>query len=235
MSKVSSTKKICQICGKTFSAMEVIPGELVRPNIAEEIRKEHPDWSAEGSICITDLNHYRGHHIQSLMEQEVGELSGLEKEVLQALQEQETIAANSNDEFDRTRSIGDRSADRIASFGGSWRFIGIFAGVIFVWILFNSIHLLSHPFDPFPYILLNLLLSCLAAIQAPVIMMSQNRQEARDRMRAENDYRINLKAELEIRLLSDKVDRLISQQWHRLLEIQQIQTDLIEELTATKK
>jgi uncharacterized membrane protein len=101
-----------------------------------------------------------------------------------------------------------------------------------VWISINTINLLSRPFDPFPYILLNLVLSCLAAIQAPVIMMSQNRQESKDRLRAEHDYRVNLKAELEIRHLNAKLDLLLTHQWQRLMEIQQVQTDLIQELVT---
>ncbi len=118
----------------------------------------------------------------------------------------------------------------MAEFGGSWRFIIYFAVVLVVWITFNSVELLSRPFDPFPYILLNLVLSCLAAIQAPVILMSQNRQEAKDRLRGEHDYRVNLKAELEIRLLHEKLDLLLTHQWQKLLEIQRIQMDLMEDM-----
>jgi uncharacterized membrane protein len=119
----------------------------------------------------------------------------------------------------------------MAEFGGSWRFISLFIAVMVIWIIINTIALLSKPFDPFPYILLNLVLSCLAAIQAPIIMMSQNRQEAKDRLRAEFDYRVNLKAELEIRQLHDKIDHLLEHQWQRLLEIQEIQMELLEEFT----
>lgn len=111
-----------------------------------------------------------------------------------------------------------------------WASDSLFAGVLIVWITINSIAMMGKPFDPYPFILLNLVLSCLAAIQAPVIMMSQNRQESKDRLRAENDYRVNLKAELEIRHLHSKIDLLLTHQWQRLLEIQQVQTDLLEEL-----
>ena len=100
-----------------------------------------------------------------------------------------------------------------------------------IWIALNTFLLLKRPFDPYPFILLNLVLSCLAAIQAPVIMMSQNRQESKDRLRSQHDYRVNLKAELEIRQLHDKIDHLLSHQWERLVEIQQIQIDLLSELT----
>ena len=104
-----------------------------------------------------------------------------------------------------------------------------------MWIAINSIPLLWRPFDVYPYILLNLALSGLAAIQAPIIMMSQNRQEAKDRLRSEHDYRVNLKAELEIRQLHWKLDQLLTHQWQRLLEIQQIQMDLMEELVHKQR
>jgi uncharacterized membrane protein len=128
------------------------------------------------------------------------------------------------------RTVGERLADRLASFGGSWTFIGLFGVLIAIWIVMNSLVLLWKPADPYPYILLNLILSCLASLQAPVIMMSQNRHEARDRVRAESDYQINLKAELEIRHLHEKVDHLLLQQWQRLGEIQEIQLEVLAEL-----
>jgi uncharacterized membrane protein len=125
-------------------------------------------------------------------------------------------------------------ADHLASFGGSWTFIIIFGSILLMWIGLNSLLLLKKPFDPYPFILLNLVLSCLAAIQAPVIMMSQNRQEAKDRLRSQYDYQVNLKAELEIRHLHDKIDHLLSNQWERLVEIQQIQIDLLSELARLR-
>jgi uncharacterized membrane protein len=123
----------------------------------------------------------------------------------------------------------------IADFGGSWRFIIIFGVVLFLWVVLNSISLFWKPYDPYPFIFLNLILSCLAAIQAPIIMMSQNRQETKDRLRADHDYRVNLKAELEIRSLHEKLDHLLVHQWQRLLEIQGIQMELMEELTIKKR
>ena len=138
----------------------------------------------------------------------------------------------SNPEFDRSLTLGERVADRVAEFGGSWRFIILFFAVMAVWITVNSIYLLFQPFDPYPFILLNLGLSLLAAVQAPIIMMSQNRQEARDRLRAENDYQVNLKAELEVRAVSEKLDLLIHQHWAHLLEIQQVQTEMIQDMLA---
>ncbi|MEO0146727.1 MAG: DUF1003 domain-containing protein, partial [candidate division WOR-3 bacterium] len=114
---------------------------------------------------------------------------------------------------------------------GSWAFIGTFIGVLFAWITLNSVVFLWRPFDPYPFILLNLILSCLAAIQAPIILMSQNRQEARDRLHLQHDYQVNLKAELEIRNLHEKLDHLLTYQWQRLLEIQEMQVEMMEEIT----
>jgi uncharacterized membrane protein len=113
-------------------------------------------------------------------------------------------------------------------------FIIIFVTVLLAWIAINTVVLLKKPFDPFPYILLNLILSCIAAIQAPVILMSQNRQEGKDRLKAEHDYRVNLKAEFEIRSLHEKIDHMLVHQWQRLMEIQQVQTDLLSELRSPK-
>jgi len=127
-------------------------------------------------------------------------------------------------------------ADRVASFGGSWTFILSFLAVLVAWVVFNTVTILNaERFDPFPYILLNLVLSCIAAVQAPLIMMSQHRQEAKDRLRAENDYRVNLKAEVEIRQLHEKLDHLLIRQWERFTEIQQIQLELMEDLGRDRK
>ena len=227
---------LCQICKEEKRLSEVLPGELVRTPVVELIRKKYPEWSSKGFICLTDLNHFRTEYVQDVLEAEQGEMSALEQEVVRSLKEHELLAKNINLEFDRELTLGQRLADKVAEFGGSWSFIVSFGVILVVWIAINSIALIWR-FDPYPFILLNLVLSCIAALQAPVIMMSQNRQEAKDRLRAEHDYQINLKAELEIRHLNAKIDLLLTHQWHRLLEIQQIQTELIEELarkTSTK-
>ena len=172
--------------------------------------------------------------MRSLLEAEKGELTALEKEVLESLSQQEILSRNPEEELKSASTMGQRLADRIAAVGGSWRFITMFAIVLFVWIVINTIVLVARPFDPYPFILLNLILSCLAAIQAPVIMMSQNRQEARDRLNAMRDYQVNLKAELEIRHLHQKLDHLLTHQWERLVEIQEIQMELINEVRGRK-
>lgn len=146
------------------------------------------------------------------------------------MQHHELLTKNVDEEFDQSWSLGERLADRIATFGGSWSFLISFAVFLVIWIIINSVVLLIHPIDPYPFILLNLVLSCLASIQAPIIMMSQNRQEAKDRLRSQHDYQVNLKAELEIRHLHEKVDHLLSHQWSRLTQIQEIQLDLLSDM-----
>ncbi len=225
---------VCQICGKTKQRSEVLPADLVRDSIRDLIRETHPDWSASSYICLADLNDYRNKRVERVLAEEKGEYSELEKEVIQSLEEHELLSQNVNPEFESALTFGERVADAVARFGGSWRFIIIFAAILLTWITINCIALLMRPFDPYPFILLNLVLSCLAAVQAPVIMMSQNRQEAKDRVRAEHDYQINLKAELEIRHLNQKMDLLLRHQWQRLLDIQQIQMDTIEELARRR-
>ncbi len=222
----------CQICKRHYAPANVMPAAVLREAIVAEIRKTHPDWQGDGYICRDDLNRFRNAYIQSMIEAEKGELSSLDRDVLESMIQHDTLSQNIATEFERTLTFGERMSDRIADFGGSWRFIGIFFGVMVVWMVVNSALILMRPFDPYPYILLNLALSCLAAIQAPIIMMSQNRQEDRDRLRSENDYRVNLKAELEIRHLHEKVDHLLRQQWERLVEIQKIQIELMDEMTG---
>jgi uncharacterized membrane protein len=230
MTRAERSTVVCPICQKEWRVGDVMHGELVRGPVGELIRKRHPGWSPQDIVCLSCLNRMRAEYVEDVLEAEKGELSTLEAEVIKSLKDQELLSENINIEFDRQLTLGERSADKVAAFGGSWTFITIFAGVLLVWILVNATALLRRPFDPYPFILLNLVLSCLAAIQAPIIMMSQNRQEAKDRLRAEHDYRVNLKAELEIRHLTWKVDQLLNHQWQRLLEIQQIQTELMEEL-----
>jgi uncharacterized membrane protein len=222
----------CQICGKQKKMSEVVPAEIVREPLVELIRKTHPDWSSDGFICMTDLDKFKADYVRNVLETEKGELSTLEEEVMKSLKEQEILSQNINIEFDQKLTFGQRLSDKMADYAGSWAFILTFVGIIVLWIVVNSVLLIFRHFDPYPFILLNLLLSCLAAIQAPIILMSQNRQEARDRLRAEHDYRVNLKAELEIRNLHEKMDHLLKNQWQRLLEIQEIQTDLMEELAG---
>jgi uncharacterized membrane protein len=221
--------RTCQICGSNRRA-DLRPGVLVRPAVAELIEQEAGRWVEEGWICLDDLQRFRHKYVQTILEREKGEITDLEKEVIESLNQQEILSRNPEEDIEADLTFGQRIADRIADFGGSWRFMMGFAFVLFLWIVTNTWMLAARPFDPYPFILLNLVLSCLAAIQAPVIMMSQNRQDAKDRLRSEHDYQLNLKAELEIRHLNEKMDLLLTTQWRRLLEIQRIQMEVLEEL-----
>jgi uncharacterized membrane protein len=220
----------CVVCGETADDAELIREEMVRPALSELIGADRPEWGPGRSICRPDLDRYRSRYVEKLLAEERGELTRLEEDVVRVIREQALVTADVNTQFDRALTFGERMADQVARFGGSWAFLGCFALFLGLWVLANSLALLRRPFDPYPFILLNLILSCVAAMQAPIIMMSQNRQEAKDRLRAENDYRVNLKAELEIRLLTERIDHLLKQQWQRLLEIQEIQVELMEEL-----
>ena len=164
--------KTCAVCGKSLAPHELIPGIAVRDVIADEILREHPGWSQENSICRTDLNRYRAQYVHRLLQSEKGELSSLEQEVVHSLRDHDTLSKDVDTEFEDERTLGERLADRIAAFGGSWTFLICFGGFLVLWIGSNSFVLYARPPDPDPYILLNLVLSCIAAIQAPVIMMS---------------------------------------------------------------
>jgi uncharacterized membrane protein len=222
------TRFRCVICGKEKLARDVTALDAVRPSLIDRIKEDYPDLPAEGYICVDDLDHFRSRYVAGMLGQERGELTKLEQEVVQSLADHEVLAENIETEFAGHRTFGERVSDQLASFGGSWTFIGIFFAVLVVWMAFNVWAATRNIFDPYPFILLNLVLSCLAAIQAPIIMMSQNRQEARDRLRSENDYRVNLKAELEIRHLHEKIDHILTRQWERLAEIQQIQLEIMQ-------
>ena len=177
-------------------------------------------------------------YIKQLMTTENAQLSKLHGIVAASIKEESLLTTKLSEDDKHTSTFGERLADKVATFGGSWVFISIFGAVLLSWIVLNSLFLSKNAFDPYPYILLNLVLSCIAALQAPVIMMSQNRKESKDRMRAENDYLVNLKAEIEIRHLHQKIDLSIIDQYRHLCDIQQKQLEIltdIQEKLSTKK
>ncbi len=222
---------ISSISNIEFQETEKIHANAIRKSIFEIIKKEHPDFNSKSLIALVELNQYRQKYIAEYLMHEVGELNELEEDVLKTLQNHETISSKIDIESDISGfTFGQRLADKIASFGGSWKFIIIFGLFIFIWIGSNIIFLMNKGFDPYPFILLNLILSCLAALQAPVIMMSQNRQEEKDRERSKQDYMVNLKSELEIRMLHEKIDHLIVHQQQELLIIQQVQVEMMEDI-----
>ncbi len=217
----------CALCGRITprAALQRL-GDL-RPGLANLARGERDGLQDDSLICHNDVKRLRRLYVTALLADEAGELSRLNRAVVNSFGDDTPLASTL--EPDAPRTAGDRMADRVAAFGGSWTFILGFVAVIVVWTAVNVTGLLVGPFDPYPFILLNLVLSCVAALQAPIIMMSQRRQEAKDRHRSENDYLVNLKSELEIRQLHEKIDHQIAQQWQRLAEIQEIQMDLLEE------
>jgi len=224
----------CQLCGCNNPKL-LRRGLLVRPVLRALMEQDCPTWDDNGWVCLDDMQKYQQRYLHQLLRQEKGELTELENEVLKDLKDHELTTKNPlTEDEDAAATFGERIADRMAAFGGSWKFILSFCAVLVLWVILNVVVLAADPFDPYPFILLNLFLSALASVQAPLIMMSQNRQEARDRQRSMNDYQVNLKAELEIRHLHQKIDHLLSRQWDRLLEIQEIQIELIQELRARK-
>lgn len=227
--------KISQISNQEILKGEEVRGIDIREGIFILIKSIFPDFDKESYITIDELNHYRRIYLTSLITQEKGEIAVIDKDVVDAIKNNSILSENIQDEIEAELTFGQRLADKVATFGGSWAFIITFFTFILIWMIINIWFLATSPFDPYPFILLNLILSCLAAIQAPIIMMSQNRQEQKDRQRGEHDYKINLKAELEIKLLSEKIDHLLAHQNKKLLEIQEIQTDYLEDLMKELK
>jgi uncharacterized membrane protein len=228
----------CIICKRQLSKSKCVPAYAIRPAIALILKKESLAWNADGFICHQDLNQLRAEYVQRMLVSGKGMLTHLEADVEQSFKDDAIISSKILEESQSPYTFGQRMADNVARFGGSWKFLIAFACFLALWILLNVAIILigqTQTFDPYPFILLNLILSCLASVQAPIIMMSQNRQESRDRIRAENDYKINLKAELEIRNLHEKFDHLMEHQWQYLMEIQQVQVELMEELASRKK
>lgn len=170
---------------------------------------------------------------RQLLQRELDTLQEEERAIVERFISRRQVARNVDREFDQGRSFGERVADKVAAVGGSWRFIIAFGVFLAVWMALNSL-VLAKAFDPYPYILLNLCLSCLAAIQAPIIMMSQNRQASADRLRAENDYQVNVKAELEILQVHEKLNQLREQDWAALVELQNQQIQMLQQLLAQR-
>lgn len=227
---IATETGVCQVCERQKDQGDLVPAQSVPEPIAGVIRREYPAWSSGGFICRADLDLFRVRYIAEVLEKEKEELVLLEATVKRTMDDHALLAKNINIEFEKHLSFGDRLSDRIANLAGSWTFIISFSGVMILWIAANSLVILTTSFDPYPYILLNLVLSAVAAIQAPFIIMSQGRQESRDRLNAEQDYQVNLNTEMEIHQLHKKIDHLLFNQGQRLLEIQKIQVELLTDL-----
>ena len=222
------------LSGKEFPENEKISAKNIRQSLLHFINKTHPNFSKSCFLSIEEMNEYREKYISEFLNKKLGNLTEVEKQVIQSVSKN-TMISTEVEEDEQEITFGQKLADKVAEFGGSWGFIIFFMTFLVAWISLNVFWLSNHGFDPYPFILLNLILSCIAAIQAPVIMMSQNRQEEKDRERAKKDYKINLKSELEIRELHEKIDHLIIHYQQDLLEIQKTQIDLLENILHNVK
>ena len=222
------------LSGKEFPENEKISAKNIRQSLLHFINKTHPNFSKSCFLSIEEMNEYREKYISEFLNKKLGNLTEVEKQVIQSVSKN-TMISTEVEEDEKEITFGQKLADKVAEFGGSWGFIIFFMTFLVAWILLNVFCLSNHGFDPYPFILLNLILSCIAAIQAPVIMMSQNRQEEKDRERSKKDYKINLKSELEIRELHEKIDHLIIHYQQDLLEIQKTQIDLLENILHNVK
>jgi uncharacterized membrane protein len=218
------------LSNKKFPASERISGKSIRKSVFDLILKDYPNFTPDMYLSDTELNTYREKYVENFLTKQIGQLTKLEKTVLDSLKDKTTLSDKLDAEEPQAMTYGQRIADKVADFGGSWTFIISFAVFLLVWICINIYWLGNKGFDPYPFILLNLILSSLAAIQAPVIMMSQNRQEDKDRERGKKDYMINLKSELEVRMLHEKMDHLIINQQEEVLEIHKVQIDLMNDI-----
>jgi uncharacterized membrane protein len=228
-------KLSCSLCMTTVDARTLASPQKLENRILDLIRQDRPEWEAKRGICQNCLEQYRAKKFVSYLEAEYQKLSDIEHAVVSKITRRGRVSKVVHQDFDATMTFGQHVADRVARFGGSWPFIGIFGGILVAWMVVNAWVLASKPFDPYPFILLNLVLSTLAALQAPVIMMSQNRQSQKDRLHAQQDYEVNLMAEIEIRDLHDKMDSLRFKQWHELWHIQKRQIELLEHLCARQE
>lgn len=223
-------KVLCFISHESIDEIFAVKGAYMRDTIFSYIHDSYPDFTHNDYISRKELDKIRRSYLLHLITAENEDISLMEQQVVEAITGNKILSENIEPIIENQLSIGQRAADKIAEFGGSWRFIITFFIILIAWIVLNAWFLGKVPFDPYPFILLNLILSCLAAIQAPIIMMSQNRVEQKDRIRSENDYKINLKSELEIRLLHEKIDHLAFIQSKRMLEVQQVQVDYLEDI-----
>ena len=223
-------KFISEISQQEIAENENVSIASVRESVLQEVLKDFPNINKEGFISFSELDFYRQKYIQYILESNIGILSKVEKKVANQLKKDNFISTQHVLDKKDDLTIGQKLADKVAAFGGSWRFITIFGIFILIWMIINIIFLATKAFDPYPFILLNLILSCLAALQAPIIMMSQNRQEEKDRERAQKDYMINIKSEIEVRMLHEKIDHLIINHQQKLMEIQQIQIEMLNDI-----
>lgn len=227
-------KKKCEICDNFFQLSDLYPLAMLRSNQFANAKERFPDLEPSGFICYPDLRKINALHFEKILQKERGSLTELEREVLESIEQHDILSENIETEFERGQTFGQKLSDKIAQFGGSWTFVTLFTCMILVWMMINSFQIMSLDFDPYPYILLNLVLSTLAAIQAPIIMMSQNRQAFKDRLSQENDYQINLKSELQIRQLNTRMDVFMKHYWQRMSDLTVKTEEILTEMQTQK-
>ena len=218
--------------GKSFPVGEKMSARLISEGMLRSMRATKEGFGVSSFLAASELVSAREAYLAELLKKQMGELTDLENKVLRTMREDRLTSKSDEVVSAEEDTLGARIADKVAEFGGSWTFILSFLTFLLLWIAVNAFVLLNKGFDPYPFILLNLILSCVAALQAPVIMMSQNRQEEKDRERAKQDYVVNLKAELEVRMLHEKMDHLVMHQQQGLIEIQRVQIDMMNDILA---
>jgi len=221
-------KATCSVCGAPTDTRHLVNPQKLEDGLVDLLQRDHPNWDGKHGVCPKCREQYRAKKFLGYLEAEYQKITEAERTLVAKIARRGRISKLVEREYQERMTLGERVADRVAQFGGSWTFLSLFALALLGWMFVNSYLLVTRPFDPYPYILLNLGLSALAAIQAPVIMMSQNRQAAKDRLEAQHDYEVNLMAEMEIRDLHEKIDALRFKQWHELWQMQQRQLELLE-------
>ena len=220
----------CPLCTVTMPKNLGMPEELISKPLLDLLQEQVPTWTHEDFLCFPCVEKLRTDYFQSVMETEQQELTAIRLKTRKGLREHMSRNRDVYAQFEDDPTFAEQVADAVARMGGSWAFIFSALGLFAIWIFLNSALLLNKPFDPYPYVFLNIVLSAIAVLQAPIILMSQNRESQLERKRAEYEHKVNLKAELEIRHLHTKMDQLLTNQWQRLLEIQAIQTDLMHQI-----
>lgn len=226
---------LCQLSGKQINENNAIDGFSIREELLEIINQKKPDFDIEGWVSNDALNKIKAERIKNLLQEDAGYLSEIEKKVADSIEKHDFMSKDFTIEEDEELTFGQQMADKVAEFGGSWKFIIFFAVFFVVWVFLNIFIYENKGFDPYPFILLNLILSCIAALQAPIIMMSQNRMEEKDRARAINDFKVGLKTEIEIRMLDEKINHLVNKQIFHIHETLELQNEMLEVITKNTK
>lgn len=222
--------QICAICGNRFTLTEGLFLRDLSDLLKEQVLKTNSYAKESSFICLRDMQKLRIDHMQTIIDEDLNIDHEMSDHLKKELSKDTYEITNINDTVYGKRTRGQKLADAVAKFGGSWGFIITFVIILVVWMAINVLHLFGINFDPYPFILLNLFLSCVAAIQAPIIMMSQNREAERDRFDSENDYKTNKKSEMEVRILHQKLDQLIEVQWPHILDTQKMQIEVLSEI-----